>query len=58
MYLANNTRPDTAFAVNLPLDIVHPLPNAIGLESKIFFDTSMARQISVYSMEEIKILAS
>jgi hypothetical protein len=32
VYLANNTRPDIVFAVNLLLYIVQLLPSAIGLE--------------------------
>jgi hypothetical protein len=58
MYLANNTRPDIAFAVNLLARYSASPTKRYWTGTKIFFDTSMARQILVYSMEEIKILAS
>ena len=58
MYLANNTRPDIAFAVNLLARHSASPTKRHWTEIKMSFDTSMARQISVYSTEEIKILAS
>jgi hypothetical protein len=58
MYLANNTRPDIAFAVNLLARHSASPTKRHWTGIKMFFNTSMARQISVYSTEEIKILAS
>jgi hypothetical protein len=55
MYLANSTRPDIAFAVNLLARYSAAPTKRHWTGIKISLDISMALEILVFSMEQIKI---